>query len=223
MTIEEVYNFILFVINKNQLGGLPPAQFNPSINVGQNQYLSFLLGSFQQYQYGRPQARVEYGQNAIIRERLSPFIGSPMALNLDSNGFGAEPADYLAFDAMMYGADDSRIKLIQTDRKASHKKSKINPPSISPFAIKVAGGFEVVPINTTGVKLSYIKKPAQLKYAYILDGNNRPVYDPGSSVQPQWSDVDMMEIISRTLGHLGVNLQAGAVQQYSQMIKTQGQ
>jgi hypothetical protein len=43
------------------------------------------------------------------------------------------------------------------------------------------------------------------------------------SIQPIWYDVDLLEIIARTLKLVGVSLQIGQVEQYANMVTTQGQ
>ena len=43
------------------------------------------------------------------------------------------------------------------------------------------------------------------------------------SIQPIWYDVDLLEIIARTLKLVGVSLQIGQVEQYANQITTQGQ
>lgn len=223
MTVKDAYDLFLFIVNKNQVGNTIVGSFNTSINSAQYSYLSYLLGLFQQYQYGRPQARVQFGQNAIIRERLSPFIGAPETISVNASGEATEPEGYIAFDAMTYGPQKKRVKLIQQDRLSSHFNSAITPMSDNPFCVKIKGGFLVYPNSIGEVYLSYIKKPDAIVYAYTLDGNGLPVYNAGNSKDPLWYDTDMMEIIARALSQGGVNLQAGQVQQYAQMLKTAGQ
>jgi hypothetical protein len=43
------------------------------------------------------------------------------------------------------------------------------------------------------------------------------------SIQPIWYDVDLLEIIARTLKLVGVSLQIGQVEQYANQITQQGQ
>ena len=74
MNVNDMYRICQFAINKAQNGYLTPSDFNLIINQAQVSYQDYLLGEFQQYQYGRPQARVSYSQNEDIRQRLTPLI-----------------------------------------------------------------------------------------------------------------------------------------------------
>ncbi len=214
---------MLYAIRKNQNGNLNPAQFNLLINQAQISYMDFLLGEFQKYTPGRPFAAVEFGQNQDIRQRLSPFIPAPVTLTINASGIASYPTGYLNSDAMTYGIYRQRVKYIQQDRLFSHLNSYVDPVTTNPVYLIYKDGFQFYPINLGSAYLSYIKQPDTLVYAYTLDVNGRQVYNPATSVQPQWQDLDMLEIIVRALALVGVNLQLNVVQQYSQMIKTGGQ
>ena len=99
MTVDDVYKIILYAVKKNQNGSVTPAKFNEIINVGMRSWMAWMLGSFQTYQPGRPIAKVELGNNAVVRQRLSPCI-VPATLAIDSSGIASYPADYLQTDTM---------------------------------------------------------------------------------------------------------------------------
>lgn len=223
MDINDVYNIMLYAIRKNQNGNLNPASFNLVINQAQWSYTDYLLGEFQKYTPGRPFAAVEFSQNEDIRQRLSPFIPAPVTLTINGSGIASYPTGYLNSDAMTYGIYKQRVKFIQQDRLFSHLNSFIDPISTNPIYLIYKDGFQFYPINLGSAFLSYIKQPDELVWGFTLDPQGRPVYNQGTSVQPQWLDLDMLEIIVRALAIVGVNLQLNVVEQYSQVIKTQGQ
>lgn len=214
---------MLYAIRKNQNGNLNPASFNLVINQAQTSYMDYLLGQFQKYIPGRPFAPVDFGQNEDIRQRLSPFIPAPVTLTVDGNGQSAYPAGYLNSDAMTYGIYRQRVKFIQQDRLFSHLNSYIDPVATNPFYLIYKDGFQFYPTTLGSAYLSYIKQPDTLVWGSTPDIYNRPIYNPGTSVQPQWLDLDMLQIIVRALAIVGVNLQLNVVEQYSQVIKTTGQ
>ena len=214
---------MLYAIRKNQSGNLLPAAFNLIINQAQASYMDYLLGQFQKYIPGRPFAPVNFGQNEDIRQRLSPFIPPPITLTVDVNGQSPYPTGYVNSDAMTYGAYRQRVKFIQQDRLFSHLNSYIDPVATNPVYLIYKDGFQFYPTNLGTAFLSYIKQPDTLVWGYTLDVNGRPIYNSGTSVQPQWLELDMLQIIVRALAIVGVNLQLNVVQQYSQAIKTGGQ
>jgi hypothetical protein len=223
MTIDEIYQITLYATAKNASQGyVSPDDFNLTINQAQQSYVAYLLGSFQQYMPGRPVARVEFGQNTIIRTRLAPIIYW-YDLSVDPDGFSDYPGDYLQTDAMFTYGNYNRIRAVQQDSLYSYYNSVIDPIASNPIYILEDLGFRFFPEDINEAKLSYVRNPPNMEWAYTLDGNGIPVYDPINSVQPVWDDASILEIIVRALAIIGVNLQLNTVMQYSMDIKNQGQ
>lgn len=224
MTVDAVYRTINYIIRKNQNGTITPSDFNNIINVAQTSYMNYLLGEFQKYIPGRPMAPATFGQNEDIRQRLTPFISTPVALTINAiTGIASYPADYAAQDAMTYGQYNRRVKYIQQDRLDTHLNSRINPISTHPVYLQIDNGLQFYPVNLGTANFSYIRQPATINWGSTTDIYGRKIYDPGTSTDPEWYDLDMLDIIVRALAMIGVNLQAGAVQQYAQLIKAGGQ
>lgn len=233
MTVDEVYQLVLYATAKNASQGyVSPQDFNNTINQAQKSYVAYLLGSFQQYMPGRAVARVEFGQNTIVRTRLAPIIYW-QDLTVDPTGYSAYPGDYLQTDAMFTYGGYQRIRAVQQDSLYSYYNSVIDPIASNPIYILENTGFRFFPTNIAQAKMSYVANPSDIIWAYTLDGNNIPVYAPtqtGAGVypstgsqQPVWDDASILEIIVRALAIIGVNLQLNVVEQYSAVIKNQGQ
>jgi len=223
MTIDEVYQLVLYSTAKNNSQGyVSPDDFNLTINQAQQSYVAYLLGSFQQYMPGRPVARVEFGQNTIVRTRLAPIIYG-INLSVNPSGFSPYPNDYLQVDAMFTNTGYNRIRAVQQDSLYSFYNSAIDPIATNPIYILEQAGFHFFPENIGATKLSYVTNPPNMIWAYTLDVNSIPIYDSASSTQPVWDDASILEIIVRALAIIGVNLQLNVVEQYSMAIKNQGQ
>jgi len=222
MTVNDMYLLMQFAVNKSQNGYLTSEEFNRVSNLSQNSYVSFLLGSLQQYQAGRPVARVELGQNSVVRQRLTPVIYG-YTLNVDSTGFSPYPADYVQTDSMwgIYGY--SRVRFVDQDRWYSAYNSKIDPVATNPIYMLKDTGFEFAPTTIAQAKMSYVKTPPSIYWGYVLDSNGRRVYSAAHSTDPVWDDVSILEIIVRALQLVGLNLQMNQVIAYSNEIKNTGQ
>jgi len=237
MNINDMYQICQYAINKAQNGYLTPSQFNLLANQAQTSYMDYLLGAFQQYQVGRPQSRVSYSQNSDTRQRVAPFILTA-TLNPDASGFVAYPADYIQTDSIKTSTNN-RVRYVQQDSLYSYLTSEIDPIVSNPIYLISDSGYEFYPntasngVSLTNLKLTYIKNPDTIVWAYTLDGNGRPVFAPtqtGSgvtpstgTVEPLWYDIDKLEIVARILKLVGLNLQDGQVSQYANMVTTQGQ
>ncbi len=223
MTVDFVYQIWLFAIQKNlQQGYGSPADFNLTINQGSKSFQSYLVGEFEQYTPGRPFSRISFGQNQNVRQSLAPTIYG-YNLTVDSTGFSPYPSDFEKVDAMwsIYGAN--RIRYVPQDKFYSVYNSRIDPYISNPFYLVEDLGFRLYPQSISHTHLSYVKDVPAILWAYTLDGNGIPVYDPTHSIDPVWADLDMLEVISRALRLVGVNLQANVISQYAEEIKNQGQ
>lgn len=218
-----MYNLMKFIINKNQQGYLKPADFNVSINQAQISYMNYLFGEFQQYAPGRPIARVEIGMNQILAQRFSPFIDPLYTLTIDVSGVAPYPPNYEQIVAMFTNTGLKRVRYVERDKIYSTINSVIDPVATNPIYTIQNNGFQFYPVDLGNAKISYVQTPPEIIWAYIEDDKGRPIYDTGNSVDPLWNDVDCLEIITRALSMVGVNLQSAAVMQYANQITKGGQ
>lgn len=222
-TVDDVYQIVQYACGKNlQQGYISPADFNLVINQAQKSYASYMLGSFQQYQPGRPEARVEFGQNAVIRQRLTPIIYG-YNLSVDGSGFSPYPGDFLQQDAMWSFYGYNRIREVQQQYFYSIYNSVIDPVGSWPVYMLESNGFRFFPNNLGQAKLSYVRNPPDMIWGYTLNVNGIPVYNPATSTQPVWGDAVILDIIVRALRIVGVNLQYNDVNAYANEIKQIGQ
>lgn len=225
MDSNQVYKVILYACAKNlQQGYVSPADFNNVLMpTAQRSYTDYLLGEYQKYQPKRPIATVEFGQNERVRQSISPLIYNTLLYPFVYNGVSPFPSDLEYTDTMWTQYGYSKVKFVQQDRLDDYLGSSIDPIVDNPIYLINHEGFLFFPNDIGVAKMSYVRTPPPITWAYILDANNRPVYDPINSQQPVWGEVDMLNIIVRALRLVGVNLQLGVVSQYAEEIKNNGQ
>ena len=229
MNVNDMYRICQFAVNKAQNGYLTPSEFNLTINQAQVSYQDYLLGEFQQYQPGRPQARINYSQNENIRQRLTPLLATASLAVNAGTGAIAQPADYVQSDSLLTSTLQ-RVRYTQQDSLYSYYNSTIDPVATNPIYLLEPTAFQFYP-KTLGMSgtsgngsavLTYVKDAPQIVWAYTTV-SGRPVYDSASSVQPVWDNVDLLEIIARALKLIGLNLQDGQLEQYANQVTQQGQ
>lgn len=223
MSVDDVYTLMKFILAKNiQQGYFSPDDFNRTINMAQRNYLDYLKGEYQKYQQARPIAVVEFSQNQMIRQSLAPLIYNTILNPNTTTGIAGFPNDLEYTDAMwLYSF--KRVKFIQQDSLDSYYNSQIDPITVNPVYLINHEGFQFYPTNVGMTRLSYLRTPPSIVWAYIEDSNGIPRYDAANSQQPVWAETDMMQVIVRALAMCGINLQLGSVVQYSQEIKNNGQ
>ena len=231
MNVNDMYRICQFAVNKAQNGYLSPSDFNLVINQAQTSYQDYLLGEFQQYQYGRPQARINYSQNENIRQRLTPLLTESTLTINGTTGESPYPADYVQVDSIIT-TDFKRVRFVQQDSLYSYYNSEIDPIATNPIYLIEPNKFQFYPKTLGSAILTYVKNAPDIVWAYTTV-SGRPVYAPTQTgvgvtpttgtVQPVWDDVDLLEIITRALKLIGLNLQDGMVAQYANQVTQTGQ
>lgn len=224
MTVDDLYRIALYVTSKNlQDGYVSPEDFNETINRAQTMYLDYLIGEYQQYKLGRPKAIVEIGNKEKIRTSVAPLIYDIFITPNTTTGIASYPSDFELVDVMWGQYGFYNIRFVQQPRLQSFYRSVIDPVQTNPIYLLKEEGIQFYPENIGTCRMSYLRTPPGMYWRYTLDGNGLPVYDPINSVQPVWSDFDLMNILVRALSMMGVNLQFPLLMQYASEIKNVGQ
>ena len=224
MTIDEVYRFINFIVKKSNAGGyVTPSEFNLLINRAQIQYFNKLYGNQNDYRYDRPIPKISYAVTEKISNSLSPFLSDKTTITIDSNGQCTTPTDMIQMVAVtkeVVGKPEYEITRVEQDRVANNLTSYYDAPDTDfPIYAQLRTKLQFYPKNLASASVIYLKKPTNMVWAYTTV-SGRPVYDAGTSVQPQWEEVDMNEIMYLALSYIGVNLKDPDVSQFANM-KTQ--
>jgi hypothetical protein len=221
VTAEELHILVFTIIDKSGgQGDFSNEEENIIYNRAQYQYQNYLVGEIQQYQYGRPFARIDYSHNQKIRQRLTHSIYN---YNLTvTSGVSPFPGDYLLTDALRTTTDQA-IRFASQDRLAAFLDDQIDPVATNPCFVIASNGFTIYPDTITSARLTYVRTAPEIRYAVTYNGNNQPIYDPTNSIDPVWSELDCFEIVTRALAIMGVPLQLQQVQAYANNIKVNGQ
>lgn len=230
MTVDFMYQLLNYAANKTQSGDIPPAVFNVIINQAQLLYMEFLIGPPEQYQPGRPIPKVSLSLTAEVREILTAFIDPLSTLTIDNTGLAAYPTGFQRVDAMLTSDLRNRVKYVFQDILWSTLKSTIDPVLTNPIYLIESGGFRFYPNDVfngagaglTSAKISFVKTPPQIVWGFN-DVGGIPIYNPGTSVDPLWYDLDCFQLIARALRLVGVNLQSQVVSQYAEQMKNTAQ
>jgi hypothetical protein len=221
MDADTPFRIVKYISNKFNGGVITGQNYMDMINQAQRDFLSFLLGQFVSYQYGRPLARVQFGMNEIVRQRITPFIDPPSTLTIDVTGASPYPAGLQQVDAM-YTSTMQRIRYVPQHKLYSYLNSKIDPIATNPIFLIVSTGFKFYPASLGTALISYVDTPPNVVWNSAPDAQGRPQYTSAGSIGPEFYDVDVMELIQRCLAMVGINLQASEVSRYAEVVKTEG-
>lgn len=232
MTIDEAYKIVTYLVDKYQGAYIAPDDFNMIINMAQNQYIESIVdgtGNINSNNRNSPEGLIT---NSAVSDKLSKFYTEASLAVSTTPGatLGTAPKPTVMWSATSLRTSANRpIKKVFDDNLATHLTNPIDAPTVSdPIYIEVGNTFRFFPSNVVAPILGYIRTPNRMVWAYtgdlVYSANGGPSVIPTSgSVQPEWGDADMNEIIYIAVGLIGINLKDVDLIRASQTIKNEGQ
>ena len=144
------------------------------------------------------------------------------AINITAVGTGTQSftGETATATAIGLSQEEYEITRVEQDRLATNLASYYDyPDSNNSIYTAFRDYIQFNPIDIYSANIIYLKKPQDMYWGYTIS-NGRPVYSEALSVQPEWYDTDMNEIIYLALSYIGLNIKDGDVSQFANM-KTQ--
>lgn len=232
MTIDEVYKIVTYLVDKYQGTYISPEDFNNVINMAQYQYMESIVDGTGNINSNNAKSPSGLISNSAVSDKLSKFY-TEVALTVSTTPgvlLGTAPKPVGMWTATSVRTSANRpVKKVFDDNLATHLSNPIDAPSVSdPVYMEVGNTFKFYPTNLASPILGYIKTPNKMVWAYTGDlvyssGGGVGVTPNSGSVQPEWGDNDMIEIIYIAVGIIGIPLKDGDLIRVSQTLKNQGQ
>lgn len=230
MTIDEVYKIVTYLVDKYQGTYISPEDFNNVINMAQYQYAESIVDGTGNITSNNPRSPSGLITNSTISDKLSKFYVE-LALPVSTTAgptLGTAPKPVGMWTATSIRTSANRpIKKVFDDNLATHLSNAIDAPSVSdPIYMEVGNTFKFYPTNVASPILGYIRTPNKMVWAYTGDlvysaSGGVGVTPNSGSVQPEWGDADMIEIIYIAIGIIGIPLKDGELIRASQIVKAQ--
>lgn len=165
---------------------------------------------------------IKSGEQIFAPETLSDFVVNeyPMSPSTMSPSL---PNDYIydiAFKTTIGGVNKT-IKKVAYNKLESYLNSTIDlPTAINPIYVELANNMQLYPTLYTPTYLTYYRLPVTPVWGYTMV-NNRPVYNPATSVNFEWQPTETTRLVSRILGYMGMSIRDSELEQYAQQMTQQ--
>jgi hypothetical protein len=232
MNINEVYKIVTYLVDKHQGTYISPEDFNTVINMAQYQYLESMIDKTGNVNSNNRVSPPGVIVNSAISDKLSKFYSEVSLAVVTTPGatLGTAPKPASMWTATSLRTSANRpIKKVFDDNLAAHLVNPIDAPTVTdPVYMEISDAFKFYPTNVVAPILGYIRKPNAMVWAYTGDlvyssGGGVSVTPTTGSVQPEWGDSDMNEIIYIAIGIIGIPLKDRDLITASQTIKNGGQ
>jgi hypothetical protein len=190
-----------------------------------------LYGNPKEYQVGNPVPRIAYEVTQKISDDLRQFKKTANVI-LDSQGKANLPSDYVHTISLQYVAalnTDSGVQkqyipidVIPEDKEYYRLGSSIVPPTKKyPVAVLKSTYYQVYPIDISTIKISYLSQPVAPVWGYTMV-KGRPVYNAATSVDFNWPDVAINDIVTRMCSYIGISIKDNELLEYTQIKEKEG-
>jgi hypothetical protein len=231
MNINEVYEFLQYISDKNQSGNLTPKEFNVSMPRALNEWV---MTQYNNVNNVAPNKK-GWQRNQGVTDKLKFLIVRKPYFNVDNTGVLVLPDDYLHLSSIVYKYKINKdgntfvrpinVDITRDNEVASFLGSYIYQKKIEAkkyvLAVMYDDSIQFYPENIGVVDFTYLRKPVNPVWAYTLQ-NGRPVYDPINSVNLEAPEEAVNEIVMMCASYLGMNLRENDLIQYSEMKQQKG-
>ena len=178
VNINNVYQTVLTIINKENRGYVTPDEFNRLANIAQ-------LEIFESYfvkavQVAQADVTADDGANPMMvnAEKIAIFHATENNLTLTSGVFQYPPNFYRLETVTVNGVIADQVS--HKDIRYINLSPLTAPVATQPVFTRDAGGFRLYPATvTTGVEIDYLRQPLEPRWTFLTNPNDMmPVYNP---------------------------------------------
>jgi hypothetical protein len=202
-TVSDLYNFYQYIVRKERGVFVLPSQFNANMDAGQMDAVE---------EWFAPYGQTQQLHDALRKLRIYYQFTS------DAAGIVTFPSDYLHLLGNPFtvtGSTVNQIKFLNEDEVGFALKSQLRPPTNDyPLAVDTSTGFSIYPQQTQIGYLWYLKRPATITFAYTQVGRTI-TYDSANSIQPEFSDAYLNNIIAKALRYAGINMSEQQISEFA--------
>ena len=241
MTIDELKKFVEFIARKSQAGGNPtPSQFNIDVERSFMEWVMKRYGNPQEYQPGAPIPRVAWQDTKKITDDLR-FLLARHEFQVPVNGRLPVPDGTTTdlqgnvAEAYLHGSSLRREVIKKKGDELVVNETTIDELRDSEVGSRLSSQIfkdsnacafyndyiQFYPKNIGKVIFTYLRTPKKPYWGSTLS-NNRPVYDPSTSVDVESPDITHNEIAMGVLGFLGISIREQQLQVYADQMKKEG-
>jgi len=204
ISVDTVYKTVLLIINKEQRGYMTTDEFN---KIGQQVQLEIFEKYFEDLNQivRAPQTDADYADRlSYLEEKLSVFENLAVDNSVTSGTISLTNLNVHRLNTVTY----NNIELQKLGRKEYYNiiNSPLTKPTKSyPVYLQEGNSLKIQPVDIGLVDISYISKPSNINWAFIVDPNlDIFVYDDNEATAFDLHSSEQVEVILRILAYAGI-------------------
>lgn len=212
MDLELIHNRLFFLANKEK-NYWTPEEIDAKLH----------MASIDRFDHFKP----AYGKTQEATDALTPFKvkktfttsntpGGLISFNTDYFHFLGGYVQYLDNTAGKIVYEE--LRQINEDELGGRLNSQITPVAAETpvYTTPIPGQLQLYPEEPNTGYCWYLQTPEPPNFVFTMEGRTK-VYNKSNSTQMLWNESCVNQIIIKTLQYLGVNIQAEALVQYTEL------
>lgn len=242
MNLQDVFDFINFIINKEISGKfISPREFTLLLQNNSFKYFKKFYDVPEEYQVGAPLSRIQWELTTTAKKKLQRFQvtasqANGNALTVDANGYANMPSDIFYVD--YFNNDQGVGRIVKAHVFDDIKTNPITSPTKrDPIATIKQNRLQFAPQPDNTLEFHYLKYPATPNFDFYTDTNDNVVYLPpgttspadgtpanhtSTSVELDWDDESIWDIIDYMLDDIGMGVDRADVVQFANTNQAKG-
>ena len=227
MNLGQLYNFLRFISNKEQMGdSISPSAYNTMLRASNLDLFKRMYGIPERYQPGMPITNISFELTQKLIDSTTTFKRINDIVT-DDNGKVAYPDDYVHITAVLskryerdgdcdfetyYGSTEE----LKESQLADRLSNSITMPTRRDAAyILNSNHIQFYPQERGSYTIRYIRLPKTPYFAYdVID--DEIVYNPTDSTEIEWGEELHLDIARQCLVYMGKNLGDESLRQYAE-------
>jgi hypothetical protein len=231
ISINQVYNTVLMLLEKNSQGMIEPTKFNLFSDLAQNDILENLFFEYNNW-LGKLNKRLSGAGNADIPanilEQIEVFseytTNANFTYNAITNLYSYSGNDFyrlIGLSLLNAQSKKTDIEIVSKSELNLSINSSVNTPTITfPIAEQIGTSFRIYPkiVAPYAAEMTYIRKPRNPKWTYInVNGNS--IYNPSASDKQDFELLPSLysKLVMKILLYCGLSIRENEVLQVANM------
>ena len=215
ISVDTVYKTVLLILNKEQRGYMTPDEFNKIGSQVQREIFEAYFEDLNQ-QLRVPQSDMDYANRvAITNEKIAEFKTENYQTVTEKTIGGTNPfttpSELYRLGSFTYEpAGGTPVEIQRTTRGEYYNinKSPLTKPSTS-FPVYLYEDNKAIVYPTTinlasEIKMQYLKKPTDIKWAFTTGSLGQLVYDSANAIDFELHNSERTEVVLKVLLYQGV-------------------
>jgi hypothetical protein len=223
--INEVYQTVQTILNKENSGYVSPTEFNQLAKQVQDEIFAGYFEDINRDQNRENKGLTNIGYGNLAenqRQKLSPFITS--ATVSISGGVFPLPANvyYVEQDGVI-DENGRVVDKVEASKSGYLSRSTFGSSEIFPTYQRIGSSLKVLPASLTGdLTVNYVRHPEDPKWTYTVVSSEEQFNASAADYQDfELQEIEFPNIVLRMLSYFGINLREGEVIQVAEALKNQ--